>query len=267
MKIVHDWLGEVLLPDSAQRIISLAPNVTDALYALGLGEKLVGRSAFCYRPQAVNALPVIASYTKVRWDLLESLKPDLVLISTGVQRPLLGELHKAGLPVFPVPLPQSPYGILENLILIGELLGIGEWASKLTMELSSRYQSLAGALPPIRTYLEFDLGGPITVGRGSYVGEALRHLGLVNVYAHHPQSYFAPDLAELPLLEPGLVIYEPKPNRSRGEAKARELVASRQWSLPLVVTGGDELAHYGPLFFQFLEKLARQIKTLLENKS
>ncbi|MER3489935.1 MAG: ABC transporter substrate-binding protein [Meiothermus sp.] len=262
MKLVHDWLGPLELPDEPRRIVSLAPNATDALFALGLGERLVGRSAFCYRPAETLGLPVVSSYTRVRWELLKGLQPDLVLISTGVQRDLLHELYRGGIPVFPLPLPQSPYGILENLILLGELLGVGERASRLAAHLAERYQRLYEALPPLRVYLEFDLGGPITVGRGSYVGEALRHLGLVNVYAQHPSSYFTPNLEEVPSLLPQLVIYEPKPGRSRARERAEALMRERGWGVALVATGGDELAHYGPRFFDYLEGLERQIERL-----
>jgi ABC-type Fe3+-hydroxamate transport system substrate-binding protein len=260
LKLVHDWLGPLELPDPARRIVSLAPNVTETLFALGLGERVVGRSAFCYRPAATLLLPVVSSYTRVRWDLLDSLKPDLVLISTGVQRGLLGDLHQRGFPIFPVPLPQSPFGILENTVMLGALLGVTERATELSARLSQRYHALYKSLPSYQVYLEFDLGGPITVGRGSYVGEALRHLGLQNIFADPPQSYFSPDLAEVPRRAPDLVIYEPKPHRSRPSEKAQRLLSERGWPYPLVVTGGDELAHYGPGFFDYLEALVAQIQ-------
>jgi len=262
MKLVHDWLGPLELPDSAQRIVSLAPNATETLYALGLGSRVVGRSAFCYRPAATLSLPVVSSYTKVRWELLRSLNPDLVLISTGVQRDLLNELVGAGLPVFPVPLPGSPYGILENIVLLGSLLGAEARANQLSADLAERYGKLYGLLPPMRVYLEFDLGGPISVGRGSYVSQALRHLGLTNIFAELSQSYFTPDLDEVSRRAPELIIYEPKPHRMRQEERARALMESRGWTQPLVVNEGDELAHYGPLFFEYLEGLERQIERL-----
>lgn len=262
MKLVHDWLGPLELPDSAQRMVSLAPNVTETLFALGLGERVVGRSAFCYRPAGTLSLPVVSSYTRVRWALLESLKPDLVLISTGVQRDLLGALHQRDIPIFPIPLPQSPYGILENIAVLGALLNVTEAATGLCARLSQRYNALYKALPAQRVYFEFDLGGPITVGRGSYVAEALRHVGLLNIFAEHPQSYFQPVLAEVVRREPQLVIYEPKPHRSRQLEKAQRLLSERNWPYPLVVNRGDEMAHYGPQFFDYLEALVGQIRTL-----
>ncbi|RDI94849.1 ABC transporter substrate-binding protein [Meiothermus sp. QL-1] len=264
MRIVHDWLGPLELPDEPRRIVSLAPNATETLFALGLGGRVVGRSAFCYRPAGVLALPVVSSYTRVRWELLEALRPELVLVSTGVQRELLQTLWQRGFPLYPVPLPQSPYGIMENVVLLGALLGVPEAATALAHRLGERYAALYGALPSRRVYLEFDLGGPITVGRGSYVGEALRHLGLKNIFADHPQSYFAPPLAEVPGRAPELFIYEPKPHRARAREKAERLLAERGWQGPLVVTGGDELAHYGPLFFAYLERLVAQIRAVLD---
>jgi len=263
VKLVHDWLGPLELPDSAQRIVSLAPSATESLFALGLGERVVGRSAFCYRPAATLALPVVSSYTRVRWELLNTLKPDLVLISTGVQRDLLNELHRRGIPLFPLPLPHSPYGILENMVLLGALLDVSDPATEWSARLAYRYRALYQTLPPLRVYLEFDLGGPITVGRGSYVGEALQHLGLRNIFSEHPQSYFQPDLAEVMRREPQLVIYEPKPHRSRQLEKAQRLMAERGWNCPLVVNQGDELAHYGPLFFDYLEALIHQVRACI----
>ncbi|MDX2004407.1 MAG: ABC transporter substrate-binding protein [Meiothermus sp.] len=282
MRLKHDWLGEVVLPEYAQRIVSLAPSITETLFALGLGGRTVGRSVYCYRPAEALALPTLSSYTRLRWDLLEQLQPDLILISTGIQRELLNELLARKLPIFPVPLVHSPYGILENILLVGELTGAGVRASQLCAELSDRYAKLHQILPPIRVYLELDLGGPTSVGRGSYITEALRHLGLDNVLSQHPQSYFAPDLALIERLMPQLVILEPKLPRSRilGETparpfseganglyqrqleRARARMGERGWSYPLLVNGGDELTHYGPMFFEYLEALERRIERM-----
>jgi iron complex transport system substrate-binding protein len=166
MRVFHELLGPLELPDRFGRIVSLAPNLTDALYALGLGDRLVGRSAFCHRPAQVLSLPVVASYTKTRLDLLRRLGPDLVLLSTGVQREQALRLKEEGFPVYAVPLPTSPYGILENLSTLGHLLDVEEKALELAHQLALRYARLKGRLSAT-VYFEMDLGGPITVGRGA----------------------------------------------------------------------------------------------------
>ena len=262
MRIHHDLLGEVVLKDEPRRVVSLAPHATDSLFALGLGELLVGRSAFCHRPARVLSLPVLGSYTRAREELLADLAPDLVLLGTGVQRGLALSLKEKGFPVFLLPLPTSPFGILENLELLAALLGVPERATPLVQTLSEGYLALKNRFN-LRVYLEIDLGGPITVGRGSYIAAALRHLGLFPIFGEVPQAYFAPDLAEVPRRAPDLLIYEPKPWRSRPEDLAKGLMEKRGWRLPLVVTDGDELAHFGPMFFGFLEKLAERVAQTL----
>ncbi len=262
MRLFHELLGPLELPNRFERIVSLAPNLTDALFALGVGERLVGRSAFCHRPAEVLALPVLASYTKTRTELLRSLNPDLVLLSTGVQREQALKLKEEGFPVYAVPLPTSPYGILENLATLGHLLDLEDRAAELAHTLSERYARLWGRFS-LRVYLEIDLGGPITVGRGSYIAQALLHLGLKPIFLDVPQAYFAPDLDEVGRRAPDLFIYEPKPWGRAPLEKARALARERGWTFPVVATDGDELAHYGPMFFGFLEKLAGRVEESL----
>ncbi len=263
MRIRHDWLGELTLPDRPTRVVSLAPSVTDTLFFLGLGDRVVGRSAFCWRPPEAEGLPVVASYTKVRWELLEGLAPELVFTTTGVQRDLTEELRRRGYPVWPVPLPQTPWGIVENVGLVAALMGVG--AADRQAELADRYQRLFHRFSGLRVYLEFDLGGPITIGRGSYLNAALAHLGLVPVFADRPEAYFPPPIAEVPGLRPDLVVLEPKRirNRARQLEAARRLLAERGWDYPLVVTRGDELAHFGPMFFEYLAAFAEEAAGVL----
>lgn len=236
--------------------------MTDALFALGVGERVVGRSAFCHRPAEALSLPVLASYTKTRTELLRSLKPDLVLLSTGVQREQALRLKEEGFPVYALPLPLSPYGILENLSTLGHLLDLEERATELAHGLSEGYSRLKGRFD-LRVYFEMDLGGPITVGRGSYIAQALLHLGLRPIFLDVPQAYFPPDLEEVRRRGPDLFLYEPKPWGKAPLEKARALAKERGWDLPVVATDGDELAHYGPMFFGFLEKLAHRVAETL----
>jgi len=262
MRVFHELLGPLELPDRFGRIVSLAPNLTDALFALGLGDRLVGRSAFCHRPAQVLSLPVVASYTKTRLDLLRSLKPDLVLLSTGVQREQALRLKEEGFPVYAVPLPTSSYGILENLSTLGHLLDVEEKALELAHQLALRYAHLKGRLSAT-VYFEMDLGGPITVGRGSYIAQALLHLGLRPIFLDVPQAYFAPDLEEVKRRRPDLFLYEPKPWGKNPLEKAKALAQERGWDFPVAATDGDELAHYGPMFFAFLEKVAQRAEEAL----
>lgn len=265
MRLTHEQLGPVELPDEPQRIVSLAPNVTATLFAIGAGERVVGRSAFCWRPAAAENLPVVASYTKLRWGLLDELKPDVVYTTSGVQRQTTQELHQRGYPVWSFPLPVSPWGILENVRLAAAFLGTGDGG--LAVELGRRYTGLAGALAGVRVYLEYQLGEPITIGRGAFMHAALEHLGAANVFTDRPQAYFAPPLDEVPRRRPDLLVFEPKriANRERQLAAVAEKLAERGWeNLPWLATGGDELSHSGPEFFDYLAAFVARAKELFE---
>ena len=264
MKLTHEQLGPVELPDEPERIVSLAPNVTATLFAIGAGEKLVGRSAFCWRPPAAEKLPVAASYTKVRWGLLEELRPDVVFTTSGIQRQLTQELHGRGYPVWSFPLPVSPWGILENVRLAAAFVGGGDGG--LAAELGRRYYGMAGSLAGVRVYLEYQLGEPITIGRGAFMHAALEHLGAVNVFADRPQAYFTPPLDEITRRRPDLLIFEPKriANRERQLAAVAEKIAERGWEgLPWLATGGDELSHSGPEFFDYLAAFVARARDML----
>ncbi len=264
MKLRHDWLGEIEIPDRPARVVSLAPSVTDTLFFLGLGERVVGRSAFCWRPAEAERLPVVASYTKVRWELLAKLAPELVFTTTGVQRELTEALRERGYAVWPVPLPNTPYGIIENVGMVGALMGVD--AAPYQAELARRYGELYRVFSGERIYFEFDLGGPITIGRGSYLNAAFLHLGLKPLFKDRPEAYFPPPLEEVPRLSPDLVVLEPKRvrNREKQLENARRLLAARGWDYPHVVTRGDELAHFGPEFFDYLETFAQEARAALK---
>ncbi len=257
MKVVHDCLGEMELKVPPERVVSLAPSVTDALFYLGMGARVVGRSAFCWRPPEAEKLPVVSSYTKVRWDLLEALEPDLVFTTTAVQRDANQEFRERGYNVWPVPLPNTPWGIIENLGVVAAFMGVD--ASELQAALAARYLRQRNRFLGLTYYFEFDLGGPITIGRASYVAAALAHLGMKNVL-DRPEAYFPPPGP--PPADVDLFIYEPKRIKNReaqlaaARGRAEELGLS---GVPLVVTGGDELAHFGPLFFDYFEAFADQV--------
>lgn len=127
-----------------------------------------------------------------------ALRPDLVLTTTGAQAALTFALRRRGYPVFPVALPHSPWGVLQNAVLIGDLLGLD--ATQLVDCLTRRPLRLKDVGGGLRVYVEFDLGGPITIGRcrPSYLAAALRSMGLVNVYQPRPEAYLVPQPAQVP---------------------------------------------------------------------
>ncbi len=242
----------VRVPERPERIASLAPALTDTVVSLGGGSDLVGRSAWCRRPREVTRLPVIGSYTGCRRDRLEKLEPDLVLTTGGVQDGLALELSRDGFPVYQVPLPVSPWGILENVVVVGTLCGRPDAGLQLAERCHHELAKLRGVLPALRTWVEIDLGGPVTTGLGSYVTWSLKWLGLDPIGWSRSEAYSEVGMDWEYGDPPRLVVYDPQPETSVDEEivwarlTARGLGTWRSEGARVVVTEGDLLAHSGP---------------------
>ncbi|HHQ47412.1 MAG TPA: ABC transporter substrate-binding protein [Acidobacteria bacterium] len=242
------------LPDRVERIVSLSPSLTDCVVQLGFRDRLVGRSAWCWRPEAIEELPVVGSYTGVREEVLHRLDPDLILMTSGVQEELARKLARAGEPVYVVPLPTTPWGILENVVIVAVAMGEIEAAEPLVARLSDRLDALRGALTPRNVYVEIDLGGPVTIGEGSYAYWALRWVGLSPLIPRGTAAWSTPPTDWLETIRPEVVIYDPQPRRREDADTVRERFESRglqRWfenDPAVVVTEGDVIAHYGPWF-------------------
>lgn len=240
------------LPEKVERIVSLSPSLTDCVVELGLTDRLVGRSAWCWRPPEIRKLPVVGSYTGVREEVLHRLDPDLILTTSGVQEDLARKLARAGEPVYVVPLPTTPWGILENVVTVAVAVGETEAADPLLDRLAARMQELHGVLAPASVYVEIDLGGPITIGTGSYVYWALRWMGLSPLVPDGANAWSTPAPAWLERLRPDVILYDPQPGRGETRETVRDRFESRGLANMLasdpaiVVTEGDVLAHYGP---------------------
>ena len=264
MRYFSEILGTYVdVPDEPRRIVSLAPNLTDTLFRLGLGDRVVGVSLYCNRPKdKVASLPRVGSYLKVLWDRLEALDPDLVFLTTGAQRRVAQEVVERGIPAAVLPVPISVFGILDTVRKVGLLTGAREEAERLNLHLLSVLQRLASSPLSLTVYYEVDLGGPITAGAASYITDALHLLGLRNVYAHRPESYFQPDDRETRDLEFDLVLYEPKPERRYRPEDIVSSMRERLGDVRVLVLEGDFLAHYGPsLIDEVLPKLRRWVES------
>ncbi len=258
---------EVELPGEVHRAISLAPSLSDTVFRLGLGATLVGRSAWCHRPPEVTSLPTVGSYTSVRRAQLDELAPDLILMISGAQEELAGRLADEGYPVYQFPLPVSVWGILENMAAVAAVMGYPGAAERPLESLHTALASVHGQLPSLRTYVEIDLGGPVTIGPGSYIYWALRWLGLDVITPDAGKAYVTPNEDVLKQLDPALLLYDPKPGRTIDAATVRRRFEKRglgawfQSGARLVVTEGDVLAHSGPWFIETgLPWLAGQIR-------
>lgn len=125
----------------AQRIVSMAPSITEAVFALGCGNRLVGVTDFCRYPPEVKSLPKIGGYLNPNWEAVLRLQPDLVIIPAG-QEDFSTKLEQFHLRAVTVD-HRSVDGVFESLEILGRALGVEDQARALAEQWRRRLGELA----------------------------------------------------------------------------------------------------------------------------
>jgi ABC-type Fe3+-hydroxamate transport system substrate-binding protein len=254
--LFNEVLGtEVTVPEKPMRIVSFSPAATETLFLIGAGDRVVGVSAFCARPPEVKEKRKVGSYNTVRHELLDDLKPDLIITVTGYQRDFAVDLSKK-YPVYPLELPVSVAGIVDFVVKIGLVAGAPDAARELAGSLL-RQLGQARKLGGARVYVEIDLGGPVTFGAHSYITDAIRLVGCSSIYERERSEWLKPDLKRVAEEDPDAILYEPKMFSAFSVADLKQLLVPRKWDQLRAVRDGtcfitpgpfDFLAHHGPSF-------------------
>jgi iron complex transport system substrate-binding protein len=187
-----DLQRSVTLRSPAQRIVSLAPSITESLFALGAGEQVVGVTDYCNYPEAAQAKPSVGGITNPNVEIIVSLKPDLLLLSMeGNVRSAFEKLVSLGVPVF-VTNPRSLNGIYHSILQLGNLTGRAESASQLVAGLRRRADSLSARAKTFTgtSVLFFvSLQPIIVVGRNTFLTELIALAGGANTAINAASSY------------------------------------------------------------------------------
>ncbi|NWG09703.1 MAG: cobalamin-binding protein [Nitrososphaerales archaeon] len=178
-----------------ERIVSLAPSSTEILFALGLGDKIVGVDSYSdYPPDAINIEPKVGSFSSINIETVLGLQPDLVLATGGIQRIVVEALEELGVVVVAL-YPQNISAVLSDITLVGKITGKISEANVLITDISERIQDIADitqdALRP-RVYIEYFFnGGYWSYGSASMVNEMIYNAGGINVFAGFAGDYMS----------------------------------------------------------------------------
>ena len=142
-KLVRDQLGrEVLVPDDPQRVVSLAPSITEIVFALGEGHRLKGVTQHCDYPPEAGSLPKVGSYVHLDVEKIVVLKPDLCLgTRDGNPREVAEKLEALNIPVYAVN-PRDLETVMDTLLEIGRLLHAEERAEVLVKDMRGRIEGV-----------------------------------------------------------------------------------------------------------------------------
>jgi ABC-type Fe3+-hydroxamate transport system substrate-binding protein len=167
-----------------QRIVSLTPALTEILFAVGAGDRVVGVTRFCNYPPEARALPKVGGYVNPSVEAVLALRPDLVVVSPGPgNRDAALAVRRAGVRVEVVPaetLPES-FSAIET---IGEVCGRGAEARDLVAGLRARIETVrarVAALPKARALFVVQVDPIIAAGRDTLPSQLVAEAGGDNV--------------------------------------------------------------------------------------
>jgi iron complex transport system substrate-binding protein len=179
-----------------RRVVSLTPSLSELVFALGAGDRLVAVSDYCDYPEAVKALPRVGSFLTPAIERILALQPDLVLLD-GVQGDAAAMLTQAGARAVAVPM-QDLAQVRSAFTTVGEQLGDRQaQAAALLADLDRQIAAVSArtaSQPKRKTLFVVDrqigsLRGLVVAGPGSYLDELVRLAGGQNVFADMTPRY------------------------------------------------------------------------------
>ena len=191
---VTDDIGKTFTFDAPpRRIISLAPNITEILFALGLDDRIIGVTRYCDFPAAAAAKMKIGGLLDPNIEKIQSLSPDLVIAFRGNPLSALRKLEELRLPVFTLDIGAGLAAVAPTITKIGAVTGKVPQADRLLAGLAAKLGEIDAALAPVRSYPRIFLSlqglGLWTFGRDSYFTDLLARAKAVSVTGAIPKSW------------------------------------------------------------------------------
>lgn len=258
---VTDDLGrKVTLPVRVERAVSLAPNLTEIVFAVGAGDKLVGVTSFCSYPPAAQSVTRIGDTMNPNLEAIVAQEPQVVFVSTDSQiENFTRRMQEQDIAVF-VTKAADIDAVLRNIRQIGDVLGHGEQAAKLSAELERRAAAVEVRVSdkkPVKTFVQISDSPIYTVGHDSFITDLIRRAGGVSLTADVPTAY--PNLSRetaLALAPEAIVLSESVDNQAPNEAfdKSPAVQNGRIYKID-----ADLLARPGPRIVDALEQAAEAL--------
>lgn len=244
MPILTDHLARSIdVPAAPQRIVSLCPSLTETLYALGLGTRVVGRTRFCLHPEpAVRQATRVGGTKQINFERLHALKPDLIIAEKEENTREMVEALAQDYPVYVIDV-QTVEQAIAMIADLGRLTGTQAAAQRLQQAIRQGWDQLP-RWPRAPRVAYFIWQAPLmVVGRDTYIQSVLARLGMANVFLDREARYPQITAADLQAAQPDYVLLssEPFPFADQHVAAFQALLPQAQVNL----VDGEMFSWYG----------------------
>jgi iron complex transport system substrate-binding protein len=232
-RFTDDFGDTVVLGNSPKRVVSLNPATTEIIFAIGAGDRLVGRTHWDLYPPAASKVPDLGTGIRPNVEAVLGARPDLVLLYASVDnRPAAARLQAAGIKTLSLKIDHIA-DFHRAVRLIGRLLGDSAQAAVVADSVQrtlDRVRSATSGLPAPTVFWHIWDAPLITIGRGSYMNELVEIAGGRNVYADMPDVSPTVGIEDVLRRNPQYIITGPE-----GSTKIQ---SDPRWSIAPAVKAG-----------------------------
>jgi iron complex transport system substrate-binding protein len=264
---VTDETGRLVrLPAQVRRIVSLAPSLTETVYALGLEDKLVGDTDYCDYPPDAAKKHKVGGAINPNMEEIAALKPDVVLVVKSLNRlETVRALEQLGIPVYSAD-PHTVIGVIESMKKLSEVLGAEPAGAELEKKLRDRLAAMQTKLkdsPSKRVFFVVWTEPLQSIGRKTFIADLLTYSGATSV-VDSQQDWPKYSMEEAVLLQPEYLVFAS--SHSENVKNDVEALATKPgWSAMeaiqkrKIAVVSDAINRPGPRIVDAVEELARQI--------
>lgn len=262
-----------------ERIVSLAPNITEILFALGLEDKVVGVTEYCNYPESAKKKNKVGGFINPNIEKIVSLQPDLVIATPdGNPQAVVEKLTSLGIPVYCI-YPKNIDEVFLSILNIGKICGAETEANQLITSLRQRVTKAISIARKNEAYTKkvfFVLSTDplITVGAGSFIDNLISLANGINIAHHTPVKYPHYSMEEVVRSQPDIILVADMTSslnqNNHSQQTQRQLAQIQYWekwkeSIPAVknhkiyLINSDLVTRPGPRLVEGLELLVKLI--------
>jgi len=265
-EVVDETGRSVRIPQPVHRIVSLAPSLTETIYALGLEDRLVGDTDQCDYPADAQKKTKVGGGISPSVEVIASLHPDLVLVTKSYNRlNTVHSLEELGIASYATD-PHAVKDILSSIKTLADVLGVPDAGASIAGEMQHRLDDLGhriGDLPPKRVLFVVWTQPLISTGQHTFLADALRHAGAVSI-VNSSHDWPQVNLEEVAKLQPDFLVFaESQPGDTSRDVE--KLATLPGWKIVHAVRDrhyaviSDAVNRPGPRIVSAIEELARQL--------
>lgn len=269
--IVTDDLGRtVTIPVKVTRVVSLAPSVTENIFAVGAGDRLVGVTTFCNYPEEAKAIAKVGDTMTPNMETIVALKPDIVFVSTASQiEAFTKTLDQNGIAVYVMDLARTA-DIYENFMKLGTIFNTSETADKAGLDLDARRREVCRktdgcldrdkdgpAADAVRVFVQISKEPLFTAGENSFLTELIQDAGGISVTSKIKTAFPKLSKETALALQPEAIILSGSPDNQEPNEVFKNSPAVKNGRVYKI--NADILSRPGPRLVDALEEIAKKL--------